>query len=198
MEKLVTISLPDETVAQLKVQDDSPYQAVEKIKNKWRLVLEKGESPFGKYKISEVLPIHNQTGIRDQSQIDRMRRSLTKGLNLLDRNELPNVKLVVAPDKKLLLFDGHHSLLTYFSHGKQLLQEVPYLVVSNSGLKPVSSGTISYFFPDEARDLVKKNWENYTVNWHAQDGKLFEKRKVHSLKELSSAFRKRDKGTVKK
>ena len=121
-----------------------------------------------------------------------MRQGIRKYRHIKEADQLPNIKLVVAEENKLLLFDGHHSLLAYFLEGRKFLREVPYLVVSKPDYQPVSTEEIAMFFPAAKRGLVKENWRKYTVNWQSSVNNQLEQRGVNNFKELADRFRKRD------
>lgn len=199
MERWVTVSQPQKkpVLSKTYLQEGSPYQVVERSRSKWRQGAIQNQDPFGSLPIAEVMPLHNYTGIRDKKMPAKMTASLQKGLEILEADRLPNIKFVVAPNSKLLLFDGHHSLLSYFLFGKMQLTEIPYLVVSGPDFGPITSSEIAYFFPQTFRELVTKNWIGCVVNWEAPEEKKLEKREVASFGQLADQFRKRDKGAVK-
>ena len=197
--RIVTICLPNngfEQVATIYLEQDSPYKLIESLRRNWKRELEPAKSYFGNCEIGEVLPIHNSSGIRDQEQISQMQENLKVGQDILERDQLPNIKLVVAPNQKLLLFDGHHSLLSYFYHGKRFMREIPYIIISSENYREVSSEEISYFFPENSREEIMKDWKRFTVNWQANVGEQLEVRKVYSIADLASELSKRNKGAV--
>jgi hypothetical protein len=118
-----------------------------------------------------------------------MEKELSLGKEIFHENGLPNCKLVLLADNKLLLFDGHHTMLAYVRSGKKLLKDIPHLIVSRQQLKPVSPEDIAHFFPKEAKKLILENCLNYVVNWQADPGKQVEERRVKSIGELAAALR---------
>ncbi len=188
MQRDITLSLPDKTsekVATLTLEATSPYTAIEKIRGQWQALLTEGESAFAKLKIRELLPLHNETGIRDPGQIKRMKVEVGRGEQILEKDNLPNVKLVVVPSGELLVFDGHHTLLSYLQQGKELLREIPFIAVSSKDYGPVTSGEIACFFPTFAKEKVSENWRKYVVNWQASGTQQLEERKVNTFEELA-------------
>lgn len=198
--RIVTVSLPNkgfEQVATIILAQDSPYKLIESLKENWKQELKQDESFFGNFEIGEVLPIHNASGIRDQSQISQMQEYLKQGQDIFGRDQLPNIKLVVVPNQKLLLFDGHHSLLSYFNHGKRFLREIPYIVISGENNQEVSDEEISFFFPENNREEILKDWKRFTVNWQAEVGEQLEVRRVYSIAELARELGKGNESAVK-
>lgn len=201
MDRIVTISLPtfeNEKTVKTKLKEDSPYLLVESLPKSWKKLAKEGGNVFGSYEISNMLPIHNATGIRDLKQITKMGKAVKSGKHILGNADLPNIKMVVAPSGRLLVFDGHHSLISYYNQGKRYLSEIPYLVISDNDFGPVTPEEISFFFPKDFREEVIRSWENYTVNWEAAAGNQVEKRRVSNFAELVAALGKRDKSAVKK
>lgn len=199
--RIVTISLPNagfEQVATISLEQDSPYKLIEEIRPIWKHKLENSESYFGHYESGEILPIHNASGIRDHKLVSQMQENLKIGQDILEMDQLPNIKIVVAPNQKLLLFDGHHSLLSYFNLNKKFLREIPYIVISAEEYKGVKPEEISQFFPENERTKIISDWEKYTVNWQAKVGEQMTIRNVGSIRQLVLQLGKRNEGTVEK
>ncbi len=178
------------------VEAVSPYEAVEKTREVWKNNLTNQDNSYLGTEIANIIPVHNPSGIRDYGQIGQMRQGIASGQEINERNNFPNIKLVVVPNGKLLLFDGTHSLLAYFHEGKKKLGEVPFLVISGENKDAVSSEEIAYFFPKEEKQKIVENWENYVVNWQTEEGKQLEARKVNSVSELARELGEADKSTV--
>lgn len=172
--RLVTYSLPligqnnQACLARLqfKQTDPSPYVTIDELLEHQESLDLKVEQILEPINISEIISIHNATGMRDLAQMQTMIEKVKRGDLVMNNNGLPNIKLVLAPDKRLLMFDGHHTALAYLLAGKNYLHETPYISMSNSGV-PLGTQEISYFFPEDFRDEVKENWLKYTVNWQA-------------------------------
>lgn len=134
------------------------------------------------------MPIHNVGGLRDASQITKMVDSIKADQHVLDSGELPNVKLIVAPDGRLLLFDGHHTLIAYYQHGHRQLGEVPHLVISDPDDGPVTVSELVPFFPLSEKEKVLNAWQDYAVNWQQPTAQQLEPRQVFNFAELADAF----------
>lgn len=134
-------------------QDDlSPYKTVDfLLENIESLENAKTEQVVNPILIEDVLTIHNSTGMRDLAQLQTMIEKIKHNRLVINDNGLPNIKLVLAPDKHLLMFDGHHTALAYLLAGKKFLHETPYILLSNAR-QPLSPREISYFFPKNSRE----------------------------------------------
>ena len=177
-------------------EEINPYKVVEQVKSIWESATPSAENTFGNYEISKILPIHNFSGIKDLEQIGRMRKKIVSGEEITEKDGLPNIKLIIAPNGKLLLFDGTHTLLAYFQAAKKLLKEIPYLLLSGGGFRPIGIEEVLYFFPEEERKRVAANWEKYVVNWQAEKGKQLEDRGVNSVGKLAKQLGERNKRSV--
>lgn len=199
MKRLLSISIPEnQTVKVMKGEFDinSPYEIVEQLKsNNAQLTVSK-DNIFTDYIIADVIPIHNPQGIRNPKKITELRREINAGQEIFEQTGLPNVKLVVAPNNKLLQFDGTHTILAYFLTDRTKLSEIPFLVISDLDQKPVSETDISYFFPKESRETILTDWDKYVVNWEAKPENQLEKREVWSIQDLASQLAKGNKSSV--
>lgn len=137
--------------------------------------------------VGEVLTIHNPEGLRDPSQVIKMADQLEKGREVFHENGLPNVKLIITPDKRLLLFDGHHSILAHLRFGHKTLKEVPHLVFSSSDFGPTTAREIARFFPPSDRDKIEQNWFGWTVNWQSDKEKTTARR-LATIGQLADAL----------
>ena len=82
--------------------------------------------------LREVINLHNINGIKSMNQIRIMVKQIKNGKDVLSPRGLPNIKLVKIKQSEWILFDGHHSLLSYMIAGRKYLHEVPHFVVENS------------------------------------------------------------------
>lgn len=199
MKRVIIVSFPENKLQEIATIDSIlslPYELVELIRKDLSKLVEEESDYFATYLLSDIMPIHNFSGVRDLNQIKQMQGKIAKGEEILEKDGLPNIKLVVAPNGQLLIFDGTHTLMAYLLQGKKLLSEIPYLVISAEKCAPVSAGEISIFFPVDSREQVKKNWNSYVVNWQAKPGLQAEKREFNSMGELALEFGKRYKGAV--
>jgi hypothetical protein len=193
MTREVLISQPNNgspLVAEFKLNSPSPYELVKAVPLNQQSFKPSTQKRFSDYLIGEILPIHNLSGIRDQRQINQMKDQISQGKHINQKDGIPNIKLIVAPDDSLLLFDGTHSLLAYFQSGRAKIREVPFLLISSEDFEPVTEEELAYFFPEDYRDKVRKNWKSFVVNWQATAENQLEEREVFSIKELAGQLGK--------
>lgn len=199
MKRVIVVSFPGnkfKKIVTVESVQKSPYELVELVRKNLNNSVEEESNYYDIYKLSDIMPIHNLSGLRDLGQIRQMQEKIAQGSHILENDGLPNIKFVVAPNNKLLVFDGSHSLLAYLNAGKKVLSEIPYLVVAGENLTPITVEEMAVFFPERSRSLVTKDWFKYVVNWQAEPEMQLEKRNVNSLAELARELRKRDKSTV--
>ncbi len=133
--------------------------------------------------LREIINFHNINGIKSMNQIRTMVKQLKNGNNILSPCGLPNIKLVKTKHSEWILFDGHHSLLSYMIVGRRYLHEVPHFVVENrSGY--VNDKEILIFFGLHSSKLNNSNWRNYVINWQAPRDKQLSKREQNNMGEL--------------
>ncbi len=200
MKRVILVSFPErklQKLFELETIQKSPYEFVEFLRKDLTKLVETENDFFANYKLADIIPIHNASGIRDLNQIGQMQEKLGRGEHIYEKDELPNIKLVLVPNGKLLLFDGTHSLLAYFNEGKKLLKEVPYLVIFGEKFSYLEAEEISCFFPEQSRELVTIDWEKYVVNWQSQPDSQLEKRESSSILDLANKLSKRNKSSVK-
>ncbi|HUD20527.1 MAG TPA: hypothetical protein VMQ44_00450 [Candidatus Saccharimonadales bacterium] len=178
LRRLVAYSLPmADAASQARVYrtiigqtDPSPYATIDEILDRQESLELKIEQILEPLPIEEILCIHNASGMRDLAQMQSMITKIKNGGLVMNSNGLPNIKVVLAPGKKWLMFDGHHTALAYLLAGKRYLHETPYISMSNAGI-PFGAQEISYFFPEDFRARVKEDWFKYTVNWQSPKDK---------------------------
>ena len=134
--------------------------------------------------LSEIINLHNSNGIQDLSRIHSMFSDLNNGKELLMENELPNIKLVVTRVGKLVLFDGHHTLISYMIAGRKLLSDVPHIIVINKNFGFVTDKEIHIFFGEHASKLENKDWRDYVINCQATEEKQLCNRIQRNMGEL--------------
>jgi len=199
MKRTILISFPKKNVQKIITFEDegkSLYYLVEQVRKLYMEASEIQIELYGSYSLSEVMPIHNLSGVRDASQIKQMQEKISSGEEVFEKDGLPNIKLVVAPNNKLLIFDGTHTLIAYLLQGKRLLSSVPYLVISADKFAPVTAQEISTFFPEESREKIESKWSEWVVNWQAELGSQTEKREFNTMGELALVLSKGDKGSI--
>lgn len=130
-----------------------------------------------------IVNLHNKDGIKDVSQIKKMIQHIESGKNILHPSSLPNIKLAKTKENKLVLFDGHHSILAYMFAGRKYLHEVPHLIVLNEQ-GYVTDKEILVFFGQHSSKLKGKSWSDYVINWQVPVDKQLCKRVQKDVGEL--------------
>jgi len=140
-----------------------------------------------KVQLRDIINLHNNTGIKDISQIKSMITKIKSKKDILHQSKLPNIKLVKTKDNDWVLFDGHHSMLAYMSLDRKYLHEIPHLIVENEhGYVPDKD--ILVFFGPHASELTGSTWRDYVINWQAPKEKQLCKRIQNNMGELFDSF----------
>lgn len=184
---------PDRVVS---ITASDVYQAVEKAVSREGQVVY-NSSQLLDFPLSNIVVIHNSTGIRERTQVGTMYQQIGQGQHIVHDSGAPNIKIVIAPDNRPLLFDGHHTALAYLAAGKSHLSDVPYAVVAHPGGRSVSSSELTVLYPESAKAAIESNWSTYVVNWQADASKQLEPRKIETLGQLALALGEADEGTSK-
>lgn len=144
-----------------------------------------------KLELAKMLNIHDSDGIRNIRQVKRMLVSIKNRKHILSMSGMPNVKILKTRNNKLVLFDGHHSVLAYMAAGKKYLHEVPYILIENKDEKRILENNIANFFGGHLKFKRKTNWHKYTVNWQAPRRKQLCMRAQKNMGELFDVIRVR-------
>ena len=135
--------------------------------------------------LRNVISLHNNTGIKNTSQIKSMVQQIKAGSDVLSPTGLPNIKLVKTNPDDWVLFDGHHSMLAYMLAGRKYLDEIPHLIVEDEKNVFVSDKEICVFFGEHPTRLKEGNWREYVINWQAPKKKdQLQKRIQNNMGEL--------------
>ncbi len=138
--------------------------------------------------LREVINLHNINGIKSITQIRTMVKQIKSGKDILSPRGLPNIKLVKTKQSEWILFDGHHSLLSYMIAGRTYLHEVPHFVIENEN-GYVNDKEILIFFGIHSKILNDSDWRKYVINWQApKEGQLC-KREQKNMGELFNSIR---------
>jgi len=139
--------------------------------------------------LQNVLNIHNDSGIKDLSQIKYLAREIQSGEHIFSVEGIPNVKIVKVNQNQWLLFDGHHTMLAYMHAGKKYLHEVAHLTVENEGVtKNVADNDIAVFFGPHAKKVRDENWRDHVINWQAPKNRQLCPRIQKNMGELYNAL----------
>jgi hypothetical protein len=133
--------------------------------------------------LRDVVNLHNVTGIKSMNQIRTMVKNIRSGKDILSPRGVPNSKLIKTQQSDWLLFDGHHSVLSYMIAGRTYLHEIPHLVIENEN-GPVTDHEILVFFGMHARKINDSNWRKYVINWQAPKERQLCKREQKNMGEL--------------
>lgn len=193
MEMEVVISTVDGTTVH-KITAATPYDAVNIARSSRTYEYSSASNAIA---LGEMIPLHNLSGIRDTDQVLTMIDKISVGKHILESDGLPNVKIAKAKSNRHVIFDGHHSLLAYYSLGKNSLKDIPHIVVTGAGSSELPDEQITFFFPEKNRSDLLTTWPNYVVNWQNKNN-LVENRQVKNFAELFTEFSKRHKGSSKK
>jgi hypothetical protein len=143
-----------------------------------------------KVPLRTLINIHNYDGIKNFPQIVDFFLKVKQGEHIVQSSGLPNIKLAKVKSKKLLVFDGHHSLLAYMAAGKVALDEIPHIIVSgDKGF--LEDKEILVFWGHHARKIPTKNWEDYVINWEKPENRQICKRIQRNVGELFDALLER-------
>ena len=133
--------------------------------------------------LRDIINLHNINGIKSINQIRTMVKKIKSGKDILSPSELPNIKLVKTQKSEWILFDGHHSLLSYMIAGRTHLHEIPYLVIEDEN-GYVNDKEIFVFFGMHSIQLNDSNWRKYVINWQAPKERQLCKREQNNMGEL--------------
>ncbi len=126
-------------------------------------------------KFKNIINLHDEEGI-SIGKVKELAGYIKSG-NIILEKKIPNIKMVKI-NNKLILFDGHHSLLAYMLTHKKF-DKIPHLVVDGE----LKSRDILVFF-GKHKEKIEQPWENYVVNWFAPEEKQLCKRKRKNILEL--------------
>ena len=133
--------------------------------------------------LREIINLHNINGIKSMNQIRTMVKEIKSGNDILSPSILPNIKLVKTVQSEWILFDGHHSLLSYMIAGRTYLREIPHLVIEDENCH-VNNKEILIFFGTHSKKLNDSNWRKYVINWQAPKERQLCKREQNNMGEL--------------
>ena len=133
--------------------------------------------------LREIINLHNVNGIKSINQIRTMVKEIKSGNGILSPSGLPNIKLVKTEQSEWILFDGHHSFLSYMIAGRRYLHEIPHLVIEDENCH-VNNKEILIFFGTHSKKLNDSNWRKYVINWQAPKERQLCKREQNKMREL--------------
>ena len=133
--------------------------------------------------LREIINLHNINGIKNINQIRIMAKKIKSGKHILSSSGIPNTKLVKTAHSEWILFDGHHSVLSYMIAGRTYLHEIPHLVIQNENCH-VNNKEILIFFGTHSKKLNDSNWTKYVINWQASKERQLCKREQNNMGEL--------------
>lgn len=140
------------------------------------------------FPLVRLVNLHDEEGIRHLPQIRAMISAIRRGKDILDRGGIPNIKLFRDRQGRLVVFDGHHSLLAYMIVGRQRLREIPYILLSsNTPSGRISDQDIRVVFGPLASQV--SDWRLFTINWQAPAGHQLTFRRQQTMGELLKAIK---------
>lgn len=172
------------------VDGDDIYKTVDKFRKEHFPVLnETVKTVEPSLKLSQIITLHNLSGIDEYEKIQQMKAKIDSGRDILAEDQIPNSKLVRTKKNETVLFDGHHTVLAYMIAGRQYLAQIPHLLIADNNGNGLSDREILVFFGRFSDFLSDKNWRRYRINWnHSPNGKL-EPRRQTTLGDLREAIR---------
>ncbi|MBR9704799.1 hypothetical protein GOV12_05280 [Candidatus Pacearchaeota archaeon] len=132
--------------------------------------------------LDNIINLHDEQGLQIK-KISRMIKTLKTGKHILSRNGLPNIKLVQSKNKEWILFDGHHTLLSYKLLNNELLNQVPHMIIQ-SDLGYFNDNHLRVFFGNHSKKLINKDWRKHVINWNEKVNNQLRIRKRNNIKEL--------------
>jgi hypothetical protein len=139
--------------------------------------------------LREIINLHNTNGIKSMNQIRNMVKQIKSGKEIITPSGLPNIKLVKTKYSEWILFDGHHSLLSYMYTGRTYLHEVPHLIVKNEN-GHVNEKEILVFFGIHSKFLNESDWRKFVIDWQAPKEGQICKREQKNMGELFNSILK--------
>jgi hypothetical protein len=168
----------------LKDKNNTIYDTVDHFKNELgSKIKETIEDVKVLILLREIINLHNVDGIKSMNQIRTMVKEIKSGNDILSPIGFPNIKLVKTEQSEWILFDGHHSLLSYMIAGRTYLHEVPHFVIEDEN-GYVNDKQILIFFGMHSRKLNDSNWRQYVINWQAPQERQLCKREQNNMGEL--------------
>jgi len=172
----------------LENKNNTIYDTVDQVENEISSKIKETIKEVKKFVfLSEIINLHNNEGIKIMDQIRTMVKHIKSGKEILYPRGLPNIKLVKTKYSEWILFDGHHSLLSYMMAGRTYLHEVPHLIVENEN-GHVTDKEILIFFGIHSKILADSEWRNYVINWQAAKEKQLCKREQKNMGELFNSI----------
>lgn len=172
----------------LKNKSNTIYDTVEqfenKISSKIKRTIKEVKNPV---LLREIINLHNINGIKNRDQIRTIVKQIKSGKEILSPHGLPNIKLVKTKYFEWILFDGHHSLLSYMIAGRSYLHEVPHVIIENKN-GHVNDKEILVFFGSHSKILKDSDWRKHVINWQAPKEKQLCKREQKNMGELFNSI----------
>ncbi len=173
----------------LKNKSNSIYDTVDQFKNEIGSKIKKTIVEVKKLVLlREIINLHNINGIKSKDQIRTMVKQIKSGKEILSSCGLPNIKFVKTKYSEWVLFDGHHSLLSYMIAGRSYLHEIPHLIVENEN-GHVNDKEILIFFGIHSKILNDSDWRKYVINWQAPKERQLCKREQKNMGELFNSLK---------
>lgn len=139
------------------------------------------------FDLREIINLHDEEGLK-LKRIIKMSSSINSGNHIIAKPGLPNIKLIKTSDNKVLVFDGHHTIISYLLEGKKYLSEIPHILFE-SEIGYFKDDDISVFFLRHKNKIKKDNWRKYVANWNLPFSKQITLRKRQNIGELYDAIK---------
>jgi hypothetical protein len=135
--------------------------------------------------LRNIVNLHDEGGLKPL-KIKKMLSSLENG-EFIGNKKIPNIKIIKTKENKMLVFDGHHSILSYLSLGKRYLSEIPHMLIeSENGY--FEDDEISVFFGNHQRKIKNQDWRDYVINWNNSSRNQIQVRRRNNIGEVFDAL----------
>lgn len=137
------------------------------------------------FPLGNLINLHDEDAINIK-KINKMSNFLKSKKHILTKSGLPNIKIVKSRRNELIVFDGHHTLISYMNNNKNYLSEVPFVLInSTSGF---DDEHIKVFYGKHKKRLKDDDWRNYSINWNEKKDFQISPKKRYNMSELYNAF----------
>ena len=134
------------------------------------------------YYLKNIINLHDSEGIKDLEIVRSMIKDIGQGKQILSKG-LPNIKLAKVKEC-FVLFDGHHTMLSYLATGMKFISEIPHIIIEDADKEHIADELIKDFFIEHKSKLKDKNWKDYAINWQASKENQIIKRKQQNIGEV--------------
>jgi hypothetical protein len=136
--------------------------------------------------LRSIINLHDEDGI-DVKKIRGMAKDIYSKKHIFSEYKIPNIKLVKLESNELVVFDGHHTLLSYISCDKKYLHQIPHIIITNEK-GSFKNQAIKLFLGKHSKKLKGKSWRDYVINWNVPFNAQLSLRKRKNIGEVFDAL----------